>query len=120
MCRVFRVRVTTKSGPSCRRFRSHLHIEVARKIGHEEAGGAHDLEGRYANHFQVGYNAFEFVLYFGQYYAEDERAKLHTRIVTGPSYAKAMLEFLQDCIDKYEREFGVIIGNTDEGDQHPN
>lgn len=80
--------------------------------------GAHDLEGRYANYFKVGYNAFEFVLYFGQYYAEDKKAKLHTRIVTGPSYAKALLEFLQDCIDKYELEFGVI-GDAGDGDQSP-
>ncbi len=88
------------------------------KHGHEDSGGARDLEGRYANHFQVGYNAFEFVLYFGQYYSEDEGAKLHTRIVTGPSYAKALLEFLQDCIDKYELEFGVIVGNAADGEQH--
>jgi hypothetical protein len=98
--------------------RPDSHIEVARQRGHQDAGGAHDLEGRYANYFKVGYNAFEFVLYFGQYYAEDEKARLHTRIVTGPSYAKALLEFLQDCIDKYELEFGVI-GNAGDGDQFP-
>lgn len=92
--------------------------QVARKNEHEASGGAHDLEGRYANYFKVGYNAFEFVLYFGQYYPEDEGAQLHTRIVTGPSYAKALLEFLQDCIDKYELEFGAITGNGGDGDQH--
>jgi hypothetical protein len=95
-----------------------INIEVDRKHGHDDSGGAHDLEGRYANYFKVGYNAFEFVLYFGQYYTEDEGAQLHTRIVTGPIYAKALLEFLQDCIDKYEFEFGVINGDTLDSDQH--
>jgi len=28
------------------------------------------IEGRYANYFKVGHNAFEFVLDFGQYYPE--------------------------------------------------
>jgi hypothetical protein len=106
-----------KPRASCRRLRSYLHIEVARKRGQEDAEGAPDPEGRYANYFKVGYNAFEFVLYFGQYYPEDEGAKLHTGIVTGPSYAKTLLEVLQDCIDQYELEFGVIV-NTGDGDQH--
>jgi hypothetical protein len=90
---------------------------VARQNEHEDSHGAHDLEARYANYFKVGYNAFEFVLDFGQYYAGDEGTQLHTRIVTGPSYAKALLEFLQDCIDKYELDFGVITGSGVDGEQ---
>jgi hypothetical protein len=93
-------------------------MRVAGKNAHEDSHGAHDLEGRYANYFKVGYNAFEFVLDFGQYYIEDQEVQLHTRIVTGPSYAKALLEFLQDCIDKYELDFGIITGNGMDGDQH--
>lgn len=90
---------------------------MAKTNEHEDLQGAHDLEGRYANYFKVGYNAYEFVLDFGQYYTEDEGAQLHTRIVTGPSYAKAFLELFQDCIDKYELDFGVITGNSGDGDQ---
>ncbi|HEV2860968.1 MAG TPA: DUF3467 domain-containing protein [Pyrinomonadaceae bacterium] len=93
---------------------------MTRKKGHEDSEGAPDLEGRYANYFKVGYNAFEFVLDFGQCYAEDEGAQLHTRIVTGPSYAKGLLKFLQDCIDNYELEFEVIAGHGGDGDQHSN
>jgi hypothetical protein len=93
---------------------------VARKNEHGDSHGGHDLEGRYANYFKVGYNAFEFVLDFGQHYTEDEDkgAQLHTRIVTGPIYAKALLEFLQECIDKYELDFGAITGNAVDGEQH--
>lgn len=40
------------------------------------------LEGRYANYFKVGHNAFEFVLDFGQFYPGSEKAELCTRIIT--------------------------------------
>ena len=66
------------------------------------------LEGRYANYFKVGHNAFEFVLDFGQFYPGSEKAELCTRIVTSPVYAKAFLETLQKSIDRYERAFGGI------------
>ena len=66
------------------------------------------LEGRYANHFQVGYNAFEFLLEFGQSYLEDKQAQLHTRIVTTPVYAKDLLTILQGAIARYEASVGSI------------
>ena len=66
------------------------------------------LEGRYANAFQVGHNAFEFVLEFGQGYNDEHEGVTHTRIVTGPSYAKALCETLQAAIARYEREFGAL------------
>ena len=93
-------------------------MQVARKNEHDDSHGAHELEGRYSNYFKVGYNAFEFVLDFGQHYTEDEAIQFHTRIVTGPSYAKALLEFLQDCIDKYELDFGVITGSDADSEPH--
>ncbi|MDL1982679.1 MAG: DUF3467 domain-containing protein [Deltaproteobacteria bacterium] len=68
------------------------------------------LEGRYANYFKVGHNAFEFVLDFGQFYQGSEKAELCTRIVTSPVYANAFLETLRESIDRYERAFGVIQG----------
>jgi len=86
---------------------------------HEGAHGGHDLEGRYANYFKVGYNAFEFLFDFGQYYTEDERLQLHTRIVTGPSYAKTLLEILKDSISQYEVDFGDIATNSADDNQHP-
>lgn len=71
---------------------------------------ARDLEGRYANYFKIGYNAFEFVLDFGQLYNGDERAQFHTRIITSPAYVKRVLELLQISIDDYEKSFGIISG----------
>ena len=66
---------------------------------------AGQLEGRYANYFKVGYNAFEFVLDFGQFYPENEKAQIHTRIVISPVYAKTLLKTLDESIGRYEQTF---------------
>lgn len=66
------------------------------------------LEGRYANYFKVGHNAFEFVIDFGQYYLETERAELYTRVITNPCYAKSLFETLGKSIERYEKTFGII------------
>ena len=67
------------------------------------------LEGRYANFFKVGHNAFEFVLDAGQFYLGSEEVELYTRIITSPIYAKALLEILRESIERYEQTFGVIL-----------
>ena len=66
------------------------------------------LEGRYANSFQVGHNAFEFLLDFGQVTPESEQTHFHTRIITSPVYAKALTETLRESIHQYEQAFGAI------------
>lgn len=60
----------------------------------------------YANAFNIGYNAFEVVLEFGQQLSEEEDAAMHTRIITHPIYARALYESLGDSLLRYEREFG--------------
>lgn len=74
------------------------------------------LEGRYANYFEVGHNAFEFIFDFGQYHPENEDAHMHTRIVTGPVYAKLLAELLKDAVDRFESEHGVIQPADDDLD----
>ena len=71
-----------------------------------EDAGKHDA--KYANYFKTGHNVYEFVLDFGQCYSECEEVEPHTRIITTPAYAKALLRVLQDSIDRYERAFGAI------------
>jgi hypothetical protein len=66
------------------------------------------LEGRYANAFQVGHNAFEFLLDLGQVAPESEQTHFHTRIITSPVYAKALAETLRESIHQYEQAFGTI------------
>lgn len=47
---------------------------------------------------------------FGQFYAEAKHAKLHTRIITSPVYAKALVETLREAVVRYEQTFGAIRG----------
>ena len=70
--------------------------------------GSGEQEGRYANYFNVGHNAFEVILQFGQYYQGSPEPQLHTTIVTTPAYAKTLLELLKNCFEQYERDFGSV------------
>jgi hypothetical protein len=71
------------------------------------------LEGRYANSFRIGHNAFEFLLDFGQVSPDREETQFHTRIITGPVFAKAFAKLLQEALEQYERTFGVIPREVD-------
>jgi hypothetical protein len=70
-------------------------------------------EGRYANYFEVGHNAFEFVLDFGQQYPGNPDAQIHSRIITAPPYVKALLATLTASLSRYESHFGPIPEPTD-------
>ncbi len=75
----------------------------------EDEPGVDDLEGRYANHFRIGYNAFEFVIDFGQFYEGHKEARNYTRIITSPIYVKELLMLLDDTVKDYEEDFGPIL-----------
>jgi hypothetical protein len=83
------------------------HPKSNNREGKAYQGGG-KIEGRYANYFNVGHNALEFVLDFGQHYSENEEAELCTRIITSPAYAKIFMELLLESITKYEMEWGPI------------
>jgi len=63
-------------------------------------------KGLYANYFEVGHTAFEVILDFGQAYAGKDACACHTRIVTSPVYAEALLKTLTDALDQYRSRFG--------------
>jgi Protein of unknown function (DUF3467) len=66
------------------------------------------LEGRYANCFNSGFNAFEFVFEFGQYFPGAGDAHWHTRVITSPPYAKALFETIRQSLTNYENSYGSI------------
>jgi hypothetical protein len=70
------------------------------------------VEARYANHFEVGQNEYEFVFDFGQFHAPElapGTAQLRiVRIVMLPPFAKALLDTLGRAIADHEREHGTI------------
>ena len=89
---------------------------VHRELSNSARSRSKRLEGRYANYFEIGHNAFEFIFDFGQYHPENENAHMHTRIVTGPVYAKLMAELLKDAVTRFEFEHGAIQPAEDELD----
>jgi hypothetical protein len=73
-------------------------------------------EARYANYFEIGHNAFEFIFDFGQYHPESRTAQMQCRIVTGPVYAKLLAEMFQASIARFEQEYGPIEAAKDDMD----
>jgi hypothetical protein len=78
--------------------------------------GPGDLEGRYANYFEIGHNAFEFLVDFGQLYFEEPGAQMHTRIVTSPIFAKKLAETLNRALCQYEQAHGRVPDEAGEGE----
>jgi hypothetical protein len=72
------------------------------------------VEARYANHFQVGHNEYEFIFDFRQFHpgqvdCAGESAQVPiVRIVMGPPFAKALLDTLQRAVSDYEDLHGAI------------
>ena len=64
------------------------------------------IEGKYANYFQIGHNAIEFIVDFGQLYLDDTAPLLHTRIITSPSYAINLLKLLTEALAEHEVHYG--------------
>lgn len=65
-----------------------------------------ELPARYANCFQIGFNAFEFILDFGQCFEGNREETFEMRVVTSPKYARMLLETLKDALAKHEAAFG--------------
>jgi hypothetical protein len=67
------------------------------------------IVARYSNHLEVGQNAFEFLLEFGQSYSvREQETTIHTRIVTSPYFAKHFSDLLQESVRRYEEQNGMI------------
>jgi len=67
-------------------------------------------EGKYTNCFQIGHNAFEFLLEFGQSHS-DQTEFMHTRLVTSPAFAARLSQLLLEALSQYQARFGPISLN---------
>src|SRR5262245_59642331 len=74
------------------------------------------IEARYANYFEVGHNAYEFMVDFGQYQPPGEQVQMQTRIVTGPVFAKLLSRLLSQALEQFELEYGIIEEASDDLD----
>jgi hypothetical protein len=63
--------------------------------------------GRYANVFRVGFNAFEVVIEFGEQFSDDDGARIHTRVVTNPVFARGLVNSLNDALATYASDFSA-------------
>jgi hypothetical protein len=68
----------------------------------DDAGA--ELEGRYSNSFRVGFNAYEFVIDFGQQY-DDGPSRTHTRIVTSAGSARGLCELLATSLREHDAKY---------------
>jgi hypothetical protein len=88
-------------------FRARALMEVRLHEGRampNTPDGEESLEGRYTNYFQIGFNAYEFVLDFGLLYPPDA-GRFHTRIVTNSGVARDLSESLERSLRDHEREY---------------
>ena len=67
-----------------------------------------EVEARYSNHLEIGQNAFEFILEFGQLHDEQVSVLIHSRIITSPFYAKRFSELLLECVRRHEQTVAPI------------
>ena len=65
-------------------------------------------KGEYTNFVHIGHNAFEFLLEFGESYADGESDVPHTRLVSNPVFAVRLSLLLRQAIEQYEHRFGSI------------
>jgi hypothetical protein len=75
---------------------------------------ARSSDAKYANYFEIGHNAFEFLLDFGQLFSGDQAGRIHTRIITSPYEAKQLLKLLEASVRQYEDSFGSIPDESPE------
>jgi hypothetical protein len=68
----------------------------------EQSGKRRTVEGRAANHFELAFTDYEFLLDFGQAYDPSDEPLLHTRIIMTPRSAITLSKMLTDLIEKYE------------------
>ena len=85
-----------------------MHVPQNKKDKGEKLQTGNSIQGRYANFYEIGFNAFEFVFDFGQTFSENEEAELSTRIILPPILAKSLFDILQESIDSYDVKFGHI------------
>ena len=62
----------------------------------------------YANYFEVGHNAFEFLIDFGQIDPQTGEVHINSRLALGPTHAKLFANLLHGSVSKFEEEHGAI------------
>jgi flagellum-specific peptidoglycan hydrolase FlgJ len=76
-------------------------------IHNDDAAKAAPPSRKYANYFQAGFNEFEFVIDFGEFYADQAEPVLHTGFITSPEYAQRLCDLLKNTLRDHRDQFGT-------------
>ena len=67
-----------------------------------------ELLGQYSNLVMIHHNAEEFTLHFVYIFPNVPQGKLVASVILSPGHAKRLLRALNENINRYEAQFGVI------------
>jgi uncharacterized protein DUF3467 len=97
-----------KTRESAREPEDHHDVHGSDLSGCSDSAIERGGEVRYANTFEVGFNAFEFLFDLGQVFGTEGICAARTRIVTSPVFARDFLGVLTKSVAQYEAQFGRI------------
>jgi len=66
------------------------------------------ITAEYANYFEVGHNAFEFLIDFGQIDPKSGDININSRLAVGPTHAKLFSRLMEGAVAQFEEQFGEI------------
>ena len=81
----------------------------------EQPGDGQTVMAGYANYFEVGHNAFEFLIDFGQIDPYSGKFNIASRTAISPTHAKLLSGLLSSAVRQYEEQYEPIpeIRNDD-------
>ena len=78
--------------------------------------GEKESEGIYSNLALISHSGAEFVIDFTRVLPGVPKTKIYARIIMTPQHTKALLNALDENINKFEKQFGEIKQNVQQSD----
>ncbi|MBN1294131.1 MAG: DUF3467 domain-containing protein [Candidatus Latescibacteria bacterium] len=69
-------------------------------------------DGTYANISFIASNNSEFIFDFARFLPGNSRGKVVSRVVMGPIHAKAFLKSLNEAVERFEKQHGIITAEN--------
>ncbi len=92
------IRNTDKQMDTKKQKQNQINIELPEEIA----------EGTYSNLAIISHSHSEFIIDFVRLVPNVPKAKVKSRMILTPSHAKRLMKALNDNINKYENQFGII------------
>ncbi|MEO8446340.1 MAG: DUF3467 domain-containing protein [bacterium] len=75
--------------------------------------GEKEAEGTYSNLAIISHSPAEFIIDFTRIFPGVPKAKVHSRIIMTPQHAKLFLSAMKENIQRFEKQYGEIVVQTD-------